>query len=121
MTFRLSKRFTLESAHFLPNVPTDHKCRRMHGHSFRVEIFVESERLTDVGWVLDFADIASAFAPIHQELDHRVLNEVPGLENPTSEVLARWIFQRLKDVLPGLAGVKVHETCTSSALYWAPS
>lgn len=111
------KTFTLESAHRLPNVPAEHKCARVHGHSFRVEIHLRGPVDKHLGWVLDFADVKAAFQPLYDQLDHRYLNDVPGLENPTSENLARWIWQRLQPALPQLAVVVVHETCTSGARY----
>jgi 6-pyruvoyltetrahydropterin/6-carboxytetrahydropterin synthase len=111
------KCITLECAHRLPNVPAGHKCARVHGHSFRVEIRVRGPVEGHLGWVMDFADVKAAFEPLYQQLDHRYLNDVPGLENPTSENLARWIWQRLKPGLPQLAEVVVHETCTSGARY----
>jgi 6-pyruvoyltetrahydropterin/6-carboxytetrahydropterin synthase len=111
------KAFTLESAHRLPNVPAGHKCARVHGHSFRVEIHVSGPVDEHRGWVMDFADLKSAFDPLFQQLDHRYLNDVPGLENPTSENLARWIWRELMPGLPQLSLVVVHETCTSGARY----
>jgi len=111
------KAFTLESAHRLPNVPEGHKCARVHGHSFRVEIHVRGPLDPQLGWVMDFADVKAAFEPLFLQLDHRYLNDVPGLENPTSEHLARWIWQRLQPALPQLCAVVVHETCTSGARY----
>jgi 6-pyruvoyltetrahydropterin/6-carboxytetrahydropterin synthase len=111
------KAFTLESAHRLPNVPAGHKCARVHGHSFRVEIHVRGPVDAHLGWVMDFADLKAAFQPLYQQLDHHYLNDVPGLENPTSENLARWIWQRLRPALPQLSAVVVHETCTSGARY----
>jgi 6-pyruvoyltetrahydropterin/6-carboxytetrahydropterin synthase len=111
------KAFTLESAHRLPNVPEGHKCARVHGHSFRVEIHVRGPLDPQLGWVMDFADVKAAFEPLFLQLDHRYLNEVPGLENPTSEHLARWIWQRLQPALQQLCAVVVHETCTSGARY----
>jgi 6-pyruvoyltetrahydropterin/6-carboxytetrahydropterin synthase len=111
------KSFTLESAHRLPNVPPGHKCARIHGHSFRVEIHVAGEVDAHIGWVQDFADIAAVFQPLYEQLDHCYLNEVPGLENPTSERLARWIWARLEPALPRLSQVVVHETCTCGAVY----
>ena len=113
------KVFTLKAAHRLPNVPEGHKCARLHGHSFRVELHVEGPVHAHTGWVMDFADIKSAFAPLYDQLDHHYLNDIEGLENPTSENLARWIFQRLRSALPGLDQVVVHETCTSGASYRA--
>jgi 6-pyruvoyltetrahydropterin/6-carboxytetrahydropterin synthase len=111
------KVFTLESAHRLPNVPAEHKCARVHGHSFRVEVHVAGPVDPTLGWVMDFADLKQAFAPLFERLDHRYLNDVPGLENPTSEHLARWIWRELEPALPQLARVVVHETCTSGASY----
>jgi 6-pyruvoyltetrahydropterin/6-carboxytetrahydropterin synthase len=111
------KVFSLESAHRLPNVPAGHKCARIHGHSFRVEIHVRGALDGHLGWVMDFADVKAAFEPLFQRLDHHYLNDVPGLENPTSEHLARWIWRELKPGLPQLSKVVVHETCTSGAVY----
>jgi 6-pyruvoyltetrahydropterin/6-carboxytetrahydropterin synthase len=111
------KIFTLEAAHRLPNVPPGHKCARLHGHSFRVELHVSGPVDPDAGWVLDFADLKAAFRPFYDQLDHHYLNDIPGLENPTSENLARWIWTRLKPVLPLLSEVVVHETCTSGCRY----
>lgn len=111
------KDFRFEAAHRLPNTPPGHKCRRLHGHSFRCEVHVEGEVDPQTGWVCDFADISAAFQPIWERLDHHYLNEVEGLENPTSEVLARYIFEALAPRLPGLAAVVVHETCTARAIY----
>ena len=111
------KEFRLESAHRLPNVPPGHKCARMHGHSFRVEVHVRGEVDPQLGWVQDFADLKGAFQPLHDQLDHNCLNEVPGLENPTSENLARWIWERLLPSLAGLTRIVVRETCTSGCVY----
>lgn len=111
------KEFRFEAAHRLPNVPEGHKCRRLHGHSFRVEIHASGPVREPQGWVMDFADIAEAFHPIHAVLDHNYLNDVPGLENPTSENLARWIWVRMKEIIPSLAQVTVFETCESRCEY----
>ena len=111
------KVFTLECAHRLPNVPPGHKCARVHGHSFRVEIHVSGAVDERLGWVMDFADVKAAFEPLFGQLDHHYLNDVAGLENPTSENLAQWIWQRLRPALPQLSAVVVHETCTSGARY----
>ena len=118
---RITKDFTFEAAHLLPNVPEGHKCARLHGHSFGVSISVDGPIGETTGWVMDFADLKTAWAPLHDQLDHRYLNEVAGLENPTSEVLAVWIWDRLLPALPGLARVVVHETCTSSCTYTGPT
>ena len=114
------KVFTIEAAHRLPNVPEGHKCARLHGHSFRIEVHVSGEPGPETGWVIDFGDIKAAFEPIHARLDHHYLNDVPGLENPTSERLAQWIWARLKPGLPDLAEIVVHETCTSGCRYRGP-
>jgi 6-pyruvoyltetrahydropterin/6-carboxytetrahydropterin synthase len=111
------KEFGFESAHSLPNVPEGHKCARVHGHSFRVGVRVEGPVGEDTGWVMDFADLAGAVRPTIDALDHRYLNEIDGLENPTSEVIAMWIWDRIVGALPGLAAVEVRETCTSACTY----
>ena len=109
--------FTFEAAHRLPNVAPDHKCARLHGHSFRVRVTVTGPVDPTMGWVIDFADVKQAFAPLHAALDHRYLNEIEGLENPTSEVLAQWIWGRLKPKLSMLSAVEVRETCTVGCVY----
>lgn len=111
------KEFHIEAAHWLPNVPQGHKCGRMHGHSFRIEVHISGPVDPQLGWVLDFAEIKEAFAPIEEKLDHRCLNDVPGLENPTSENLARWIWGELRPALPLLSKIVVRETCTSGCVY----
>ena len=111
------KVFTLEAAHRLPNVPVGHKCSRLHGHSFRVELRVSGEPGPETGWIMDFSDLKAAFQPLYDQLDHNYLNDIPGLENPTSERLAMWIWERLKAALPLLSEVVVHETCTSGCSY----
>lgn len=111
------KEFTFEAAHRLPNVPPEHKCSRLHGHSFVVRIVVAGEIGGDTGWVMDFSEISAAFKPIRKQLDHYYLNEITGLENPTSENIARWIWQRLQPSLPQLAAVEIRETCTSGCIY----
>ena len=118
MRVELVKEFRFESAHRLPNVPQGHKCFRMHGHSYRVEILAEGEVDPKMGWLVDFGEVAAIVEPIlKQELDHRVLNDVPGLENPTSEVLAGWLWRRLHSLVPHLAAITVHETCTARCTY----
>ena len=111
------KEFTFEAAHRLPFVPDGHKCSRLHGHSFRCELHVRGDVDPKLGWIVDFADIKRAFEPFLAQLDHHFLNEVEGLANPTSEVLARWIFDRVRPSLPGLCRVVVRETCTSGCVY----
>ena len=111
------KEFTFEAAHRLPNVPDGHKCARLHGHSFRVAVHVSGALHPDQAWVRDFADLGEAWAPLHAQLDHRYLNEIAGLENPTSEILAKWIWERLAPRLPGLTRIVVQETCTTGCIY----
>lgn len=113
----ITKSFGFEAAHLLPSVPPDHKCARLHGHSFRVELTVTGPVGPESGWVMDFAELADRWAPLHDLLDHRYLNDIEGLPNPTSERLAVWIWERLIADLPALASVRVHETCTSTATY----
>lgn len=116
----LFRTFTFEAAHHLPNVAEGHKCRRLHGHSYRVEVRVGGDVDPVTGMVMDFADITQAVEPIRHRLDHYYLNEVEGLENPTSENLARWIWNRLDVSLP-LVAIVVRETCTSGADYRGPA
>ena len=111
------KEFRLEAAHRLPNVPEGHKCRRLHGHSFKVTLYVAGKIEPEAGWILDFGDLTAAFAPIHEQLDHNYLNDIPGLENPTTEMLARWLWDRLQPKVPGLARIAVAETCTAGVVY----
>ncbi len=116
----LYKEFTFEAAHRLPNVPEGHKCARLHGHSFHVRITVSGAVDPDTGWVMDFGIIKAAYQSLHDELDHRYLNEIAGLENPTSEMLACWIWRRLEVTLP-LTSVEVRETCTTGCIYRGPA
>ena len=118
-TTEISRSFRIEAAHRLPNLPADHKCARLHGHSFEITLVVRGELDAKLGWILDFATIDQAFAPVFAEIDHRYLNEVPGLENPTSEILARWVFDRVKLPAGRLARVTVAENCTSRCTVYA--
>jgi len=117
MKLELRKTFQFEAAHLLPNLPLKHKCRRLHGHSFQVEVVVTGEADPKMGWVMDYADISAAFKPIWGKLDHYYLNDIRGLENPTSEVVAAWIWKQLKPKLPLLTEVVVAETCTARCVY----
>jgi 6-pyruvoyltetrahydropterin/6-carboxytetrahydropterin synthase len=113
--------FQVEAAHRLPNVPEGHKCARMHGHSFRIEIHVSGPVGVQSGWVMDFADLRRAFQPYYDQLDHHCLNDIEGLENPTSENIAHWIWERLAADLPGLSKVVVQETCNAGCVYTGPA
>ena len=114
------REFRFEAAHWLPLVPEDHKCRRLHGHSFRVDVHVSGPVDPATGWLVDFGELELAFEPLYEALDHRCLNEVEGLENPTSENLCEWLWQRLVPKLPGLSRVVVRETCDSGCSYTGP-
>jgi 6-pyruvoyltetrahydropterin/6-carboxytetrahydropterin synthase len=118
MAVELTKGFSFEAAHFLPNVPEGHKCRRMHGHSFRGEVVVRGEIDPHVGWLIDFADLKRAVDPIVTRLDHYLLNEIEGLENPTSELLAQWIWKQLAPLVPGLYCITIEETCTTRCRFF---
>ena len=117
MDATISRSFTFEAAHLLPKLPKSHKCRRLHGHSFQVEIVVAGPCDPELGWVMDYADVSAAFRPLWQRLDHRYLNDIAGLENPTSEQIAAWLWKRLKRKLPSLTEVVVAETCTARCVY----
>jgi 6-pyruvoyltetrahydropterin/6-carboxytetrahydropterin synthase len=117
MKIELRKTFQFEAAHLLPNLPASHKCRRLHGHSFVVEIVVAGEIDPKLGWLIDYAEISDTFKPLLERLDHYYLNEIPGLENPTSENIAIWIWRDLKPRLALLTEVVVAETCTARCVY----
>ena len=111
------KEFSFEAAHRLPNVPEGHKCARLHGHSYRVQFHVRGKLDPTLGWVMDYGDIREIVAPVIGQLDHYYLNEIPGLENPTSEVIATWLWNKVKPLLPALSKVVIFETCTSGCSY----
>lgn len=121
MRQRLTKTFRFEAAHFLPLVPEGHPCRRLHGHSYEVDVSVQGPVDPAVGWVLDYGEISRAARPVLEPLDHNLLNAVPGLENPTSEVLAAWIWDRLQPRLPVLCRITIRETRKSRCEYDGPS
>jgi len=111
------KEFVIEAAHQLPNLPEGHKCKRLHGHSFRIEVHVTGKADEETGWIMDFSEISRLFKPVFEALDHRFLNDIEGLENPTSENLAYWIWERLKPELPALSAIAIRETCTTGCIY----
>ena len=117
----LIKGFDFEAAHWLPNVPEGHKCRRMHGHSFKGELAVRGEIDPRTGWLIDFAELKAAVDPLIKRLDHYLLNDIEGLDNPTSERVAMWLWERLKPQLPQLYRVTIEETCTSRCHYFGPA
>lgn len=111
------KEFTFDSAHFLPNVPDDHKCKRMHGHTYRVRICLQGALDPKLNWVEDFGVVKGVWKPIEKRLDHHMLNDIDGLENPTAEAIAIWIWRQLKKDIPKLIRVEVYETPTSGVIY----
>src|SRR5206468_3780861 len=113
MIVRLTKTFHFEAAHDLPTFPAGHKCRRLHGHSFRFDVVVEGEVESSKGYLIDYGDIKAVTEPLVKQLDHYYLNEIEGLSNPTAENIARWIYDHLKPQLSLLKSIIVHETCTS--------
>lgn len=117
MRVKLSKQFRFEAAHYLPTFPDGHKCRRLHGHSFRFDVVVEGEVDPAKGYLIDYGDLKAICTPVVRQLDHYCLNEIGGLENPTSEMLARWLYERLKPALPLLSAIIVYETCSSECEY----
>jgi len=117
MKARLTKDFYFESAQRLPRLPEGHPCKELHGHSFKVEVSIEGEVDPEIGWIYDHARISEAMEPIIEELDHSYLNDIPGLENPTIENMAAWIWKRLALILPGLAEIVLHETPKARVSY----
>lgn len=117
MNAKLYKSFRFEAAHRLPRLPAEHPCSRVHGHSFAFELWLQGEVDPDKGWVLDLGDIGQVGKALAEQLDHRLLNDIEGLENPTCEMLAAWLWRRAKAELPGLCKVVVHETCTAGCEY----
>jgi 6-pyruvoyltetrahydropterin/6-carboxytetrahydropterin synthase len=117
MNARITKSFTLDAAHRLPEVPVGHKCGRLHGHTYTIILGLEGVLDARLGWVQDYGEVSRAFAPILDMLDHHCLNEIEGLENPTAEVMAAWIYERLAKDLPLLTDVAVCETPTTTAVF----
>jgi 6-pyruvoyltetrahydropterin/6-carboxytetrahydropterin synthase len=113
---KIYKDFTFDAAHFLPQVDDQHKCKRLHGHAYRLRVWC-SGSVDERGWIVDYAEIASAASPVLALLDHRLLNDVPGLENPTTENLAPWIFHQLRSSLSELCSVEVAESATTGCVY----
>ena len=111
------KKFSFDSAHFLPNVPDGHKCKNIHGHTYHLTVFIEGGLEGELAWVMDFADIKKVINPIIKSVDHKLLNEIEGLENPTCEVIAIWLWDQIKPQIPGLKKIQLDETPTSGAIY----
>jgi 6-pyruvoyltetrahydropterin/6-carboxytetrahydropterin synthase len=117
MSVELVKEYRFEAAHRLPNVPAGHKCARLHGHSFKFEIHLVGPVDAHTGWFIDYGDLDAVVMPLVDTLDHHYLNEVPGLENPTSEVCVKWLFDRIRAKLPSLTAITFHETCDARCVY----
>lgn len=117
MAYRITKEFTFDAAHWLPNVPEGHQCGRLHGHTYTVILAVEGDVDATMGWIVDFAELKGAFKPLEKMMDHHCLNDIEGLENPTAENMARWIYDRVKPELTQLADVTVKETPKTSSIY----
>ncbi len=111
------KEFTFDSAHFLPNVPVGHKCKEMHGHTYRLRVWIDGKPDPVIGWVMDFAELKKIIKPVIEKIDHTVLNNIEGLENPTCEHIAIWIWDHIKPLVPALAKIELHETPTSGVIY----
>jgi 6-pyruvoyltetrahydropterin/6-carboxytetrahydropterin synthase len=111
------KEFSFDSAHFLPNVPEGHKCRNMHGHTYRLRVFIQGEIDPHYGWIMDFKDLKDVVGKVIDVLDHKLINDIPGLENPTAEIITKWIWQEIKPLLPLLSRIELYETPTTGVLY----
>ena len=114
---QIFKSFTFDSAHFLPNVPDGHKCKAIHGHTYKLTVFIEGTPEDRLNWLMDFADLKAVVKPVVNTIDHKLMNEIPGLENPTCEQIAIWIWDKIKPSIPALCKVELYETPTSGAIY----
>ncbi len=114
---QLFKQFTFDSAHFLPRVPDGHKCKHIHGHTYHLTVFLEGKLDEELQWVMDFAEVKQVIVPVVKSIDHKLLNEIPGLENPTCERIAIWIWDQIKPQLPLLSRIELYETPTSGVIY----
>ncbi|MBN1653878.1 MAG: 6-carboxytetrahydropterin synthase QueD [Deltaproteobacteria bacterium] len=119
MRTEISKTYRIEAAHRLPRVAQEHKCYRLHGHSFQITLRIQGDIDPKFDWIVDFGEIDQAWKPIHDAIDHRYLNEIPGLENPTSEILAEWILRRIRLSRGRVVAVSIAETCTASCTVYA--
>lgn len=114
---KIFRKFTFDSAHFLPNVPDGHKCKNVHGHTYHLTVFFEGDIDEHLKWVIDFSEVKNVIKPIIDSIDHKLLNDIEGLENPTCEVLAIWIWDKIKPQIPALVKVKLYENTTSGVIY----
>lgn len=111
------KQFTFDSAHFLPEVPAGHKCSNLHGHTYSLTVFIEGELEDERGWVIDYAELKKNIQPIIDLVDHQLLNDIPGLDNPTSEILSIWLWDKIKPLVSGLKKIELKETTSSGVIY----
>jgi len=112
----ISKDFAFEAAHYFEHEAADHPFRRMHGHSFAGTVTLAGEP-NEKGWVKDFWKIEDAVKAVVDTLDHRLLNEVEGLEKPSLEAIAAYVFDRLAPALPGLVAVEIRRpSCGEKAV-----
>ena len=111
------KEFSFDSAHFLPNVPEGHKCKNMHGHTYRLKVFIEGKPDAHYGWIMDFKELKDALSIVIEQLDHQLINDIKGLENPTAENITIWIWQQIKPLLPLLSRIELYETPTTGVIY----
>lgn len=111
------KEFSFDSAHFLPHVPEGHKCKNMHGHTYKLKVFVKGEPHPHLGWIMDFKELKDKIGPLIDQLDHKLINDIEGLENPTAENITLWIWKRLQPVLPQLSRIELYETPTTGVIY----
>ena len=115
-TMEIYKEFSFDSAHFLTEVPEEHKCRQIHGHTYRLRVYIKGA-ITKQGWIMDFKELKNCVMPLIELVDHKLLNDVPGLENPTAENVTIWFWQHLKPVLPFLSRIELNETATTGVIY----
>jgi 6-pyruvoyltetrahydropterin/6-carboxytetrahydropterin synthase len=111
------KEFAFDSAHFLPNVPEGHKCRNMHGHTYHLRVYIQGEPDEQYGWIIDFKELKDMIMPLIDLLDHTLLNNIKGLENPTAENITRWFWQHAKPLIPALSRIELKETPTTGVIY----
>jgi len=111
------RHFTFDAAHYLPNVPAGHKCKEIHGHTYKLTIYIEGQPNKDMGWIIDFAEVKQRMEPIIGSVDHKFLNKIEGLENPTCELLTIWLWNKIIAVIPNLSRIELNETPTSGAIY----
>ena len=116
-SMEIYKEFSFDSAHYLPHVPDGHKCKNMHGHTYRLRVFIKGELDPRLGWIMDFKELKDALAPVMEQLDHKLINEIKGLENPTAEKITVWIWNTIKPLLPLLSKIELYETPTTGVIY----